>query len=139
MHQDEAVTAARDGEEQAVLATLSALLEALSDRDGDAIRKILMPEGVSAHVRDGKVFHVRFDDLPDRWTAGTMRAEERIREPLVRVDENIAVVWVAYDVYVAGEPRHWGTNIISFCKLDGSWRISGIADNGRPGARPAAP
>jgi putative lumazine-binding protein len=130
--------AAQDDEEQAVLATLSALLDAISDRDSGVLREILMPEGVSAHVRDGSVSHVRFADLPDRWTAGTVRAEERIGEPLVRVDENIAMVWVGYDVYVEGEPRHWGTNIISFCKLDGRWRISGIADNGRPGARPTA-
>jgi hypothetical protein len=137
VHHDEAA-AAQDGEEQAVLATLSSLLDAISDRDSGVIREILLPEGVSAHARDGKIYHVRFADLPDRWTAGTVHAEERIREPLVRVDEDIAVVWVAYDVYVDGQPHTWGTNIISFCKLDGRWRISGIADNGRPGARPAA-
>lgn len=136
MHHDEAAAAAQDGEEQAVLATLSALLDAISGRDSGVIREILMPEGISAHVRDGRVHHVRFEDLPDRWTAGTAHAEERIREPLVHVDENIAVVWVAYDVYVDSQPHNWGTNIITFCKLDGRWRISGIADNGRPGARP---
>jgi hypothetical protein len=129
--------AAQDGAAEAVLATLFALLDAISNRDSAVIREILMPQGVSSHVRDGGLFHVRFEDLPDRWAAGTARAEERIREPLVRVDENIAVVWVAYDVYVDGEAHHWGTNIISFCKQDGRWRISGITDNGRPGARPS--
>jgi hypothetical protein len=129
----------RDGEEKAVLATLLALLQAMSDRDKAVIGEILMPEGVSTHVRDGQVIHVRFEDLPDRLTASTVRAEERIHEPLIRVDENIAVVWVAYDVYVGGQAHHWGTNIVSFCKLDGHWRVSGIADNGRSGSRSDKP
>jgi hypothetical protein len=125
-----------ENSEQAVLATLRALFDAISDRDETVIREILLPAGISAHIRDGQVSHLRFEDLPGRWTAGTMHAEERLREPLIHVDENIAVVWVGYDVFVDGEAHHWGTNIISFCKLDGRWRISGIADNGRPGPRP---
>lgn len=138
MHQDAVAEVTRGGAEEAVLATLLALLDALSNRDKAVIREILMPEGTSTHVRDDRIFHVRFEDLPERWTAGTVRAEERIGEPLIRVDENIAVVWVPYDVYVDGEAHHWGTNIISFCKQDERWRISGIADNGRSGPRPTA-
>jgi hypothetical protein len=137
MYQDEVAAVGRDGAEEAVLATLSALLDAMSNRDKAVLQDLLMPEGISTHVRDDRIVHVRFADLPDRWTAGTMRAEERIHEPLIHVDENIAVVWVAYDVYVDGEPHHWGTNIVSFCRQDGRWRISGIADNGWPGARPS--
>jgi hypothetical protein len=139
VHQDEAAVAALGGEERAVLATLSALFEAISSRDEAVMREILLPEGMSTHVRDGRVLHLRFEDLPGQWTAGTVHAEERIGEPLIRVDENIAVVWVPYDVYVDGEAHHWGTNIVSFCKQDERWRISGIADNGRPGSRPAGP
>jgi hypothetical protein len=126
------------GEEEAILATLHALLDAIAARDAAVMREVLMPEGVSTHVRDGKILHVRFEDLPSRWTAGTVQAEERIGEPLILVDEDIAVVWAGYDVYVDGEAHHWGTNIVSFCKQDGRWRISGIADNGRPGPRSAA-
>jgi len=137
VHQDETAAAAPGGEEGAVLATLSALLDAISSRDEAVMREILMPEGMSTHVRDGRVLHLRFEDLPGQWTAGTVHAEERIGEPLIRVDESIAVVWVPYDVFVDGEAHHWGTSIVSFCKQAERWRISGIADNGRPGPRPA--
>jgi hypothetical protein len=138
VHQDGTAEVTRDEDEEAVLATLLALFDAISNRDEAVIREILMPEGTSTHVRDDKILHARFEDLPGRWTAGTVRAEERIGEPLIRVDENIAMVWAPYDVYVDGEAHHWGTNIISFCKQDERWRISGIADNGRSGPRPAA-
>ncbi len=35
-----------------------------------------------------------------------------------------------------GDVHHWGTNILSFLKQDGRWRVSAIADNGRTGPRP---
>jgi hypothetical protein len=136
MHQDETAASTQAGAEE-VLAVLSALFVAISNRDEAVLREILMPEGISTHVRDGRIFHVRFADLPGRWVAGARHIEERIREPIVYVDENIAVVWVGYDVYVDGEAHNWGTNIVSFCKQDERWRISGIADNGRPGSRPS--
>jgi hypothetical protein len=31
---------------------------------------------------------------------------------------------------------YWGTNILSFLKQDGHWRVSSVADNGRTGPRP---
>ena len=71
MHQDEAAAAALGGEERAVLATLSALFAAISSRDEAVMRQILLPEGMSTHVRDGRVLHLRFEDLPGQWTAGT--------------------------------------------------------------------
>jgi Putative lumazine-binding len=122
-------------EERAVLAALRALLDAISRRDKAAMREILMPDGGSTHVRDGRVFHMRLRDEPDRWAVGTARLEERIYEPLIRVDENIAMVWVAYDFLVDGEVHHWGTNIVSFLKQGERWLVSGIADNGRSGPR----
>jgi hypothetical protein len=124
-------------EEKAVLDTLLALFDAMARRDKATLQQILLAEGISTHATDGQILHMQFKDLIDRWTAGTVHAEERIHDPLIRVDENIAMVWVPYDVFIDGEPHHWGTNIVSFCKQDGRWRISGIADNRRPGARPA--
>jgi hypothetical protein len=124
-------------DERAVLATLRALLTAISDRDEAAMREILMPDGASVHAREGQVFHRKLADLPGRWlaVAGTARVEERIYEPLVRVDEDIAMVWAAYDFRIDGEVHHWGTDIVTFLKHDGRWRVSGIADNGRSGPR----
>jgi hypothetical protein len=61
---------------------------------------------------------------------------ERMQDPLVRVDDDIAMVWCAYDLYHDGEPHRWGTNIVSFMKTDGHWQICGITSNGRSGQRP---
>lgn len=123
-------------DEQAVLAVLRALFDAMADRDKAAMRAALVPEGWAAHSRAGRVLHVRLLDLPDRLPEGNARVEERIHDPLVRVDDDIAMVWCPYDLYVDGEPHHWGTNIVTFMKTDGRWRICGVTDNGRSGQRP---
>ena len=74
-------------------------------------------------------------DLPEKITGGTARLEERFYNPLVRVDDDIAMVWAHYDFLTDGEVHHWGTNILSFLKQDGQWRAFSVADNGRSGPR----
>jgi hypothetical protein len=123
-------------EERAVLATLQALLDAIADRDHDAMRATLMPDGGATHARGDTVTHARLSDLPDRIKAGPERLEERIHDPLVRIDHDIAMAWAPYDFLIDGEVHHWGTNIVSFLKVDGRWLISGIADNGHTGPKP---
>jgi hypothetical protein len=122
-------------DEQAVLAVLHAVLDAMEGRDRSAMRALLAPLGWAVHSRDGRVFHARLWDLFDRLPE-EIRVEERIYDPFVRIDDDIAMVWCAYDVYHDGEPHHWGTNIVTFMKSDGRWRICGITDNGRTGPRP---
>jgi hypothetical protein len=68
---------------------------------------------------------------------GDAALEERFHHSLVRVDDDVAGVWSRYDVFVDGEVHHWGTNVLSFLKQDGRWRVSAVADNGRIGPRPA--
>jgi hypothetical protein len=122
-------------DEQAVHAVLLGVLDTIGRSDKAAMCALLDPLGWAAHSRDGRVFHERLWDLPERLPEAG-RIEERIYDPLVHVDDDIAMIWCAYDVYLDGEPQHWGTNIVSFIKKDGRWRICGITDNGRSGPRP---
>jgi hypothetical protein len=98
--------------------------------------EILIPEGCATQSRDHQISHTRLRDFPEKMPGGTERLEERFYNPLVRVDDDIAMVWAQYDFLVGGEVHHWGTNILSFLKQDGRWRVSAIADNGRSGPRP---
>lgn len=123
-------------DEKAVLAVLQAVLEAMTARDEAVMRSLFTPTGWAVHSRDGRVFHERLWDLPDRLPDPGSRVEERVYDPLVRVDDDIAMIWCAYDVLHDGRPHHWGTNIVSLMRSGGRWRVCGITDNGRSGARP---
>jgi hypothetical protein len=125
-------------EEQAVLAVLQALFDAIANQDQAAMHAVLVPEGGATHSRDDRVFHTLLRDLPARLPVGATALEERIFDPLIRVDDDIAMIWAPYDFFVDGEPHHWGTNIISLIKRDGRWRITGVTDNGRSGRRPTS-
>jgi hypothetical protein len=129
--------AGRD-EEQAVLAVLQALLDAIANQDPAAMHAVLVPEGGATHSRDDRVFHTLLRELTARMPVGATTLEELIFDPLVRVDDDIAMIWAPYDFFIDGEPHHWGTNIISLLKRDGHWRITGVTDNGRSGCRPTA-
>ena len=123
-------------EEQVVLAVLQTLLDAIANRDQVAMHAVLVPEGGATHSRDDRVLHSLLRELPARMPGGTTTLEERIFDPLVRVDDDIAMIWAPYDFFIDGKPHHWGTNIISLLKRDGHWRITGVTDNGRSGRRP---
>lgn len=125
-----------DEEESAVLAVLQELFDAMARRDKPAMLRTMLPDGAGVHSRDGRIIQRRLQDIPDQIRPDTGTLEERVHDPLVRVDHDIAMAWTPYDFFVDGELTHWGTNIVTFLKLDGRWLISGIADNGRTTPKP---
>jgi hypothetical protein len=126
-------------EQKEVLAVLQALLDAMAARDKDGMRATVIPGGGVTHSRVGGAFyHETLEQLCDRIHDRVQKVEavERLYEPVVLIDDDIAMCWSPYDFLIDGEPSHWGTNIVSFLKRDGKWLISGIADNGRTTPKP---
>lgn len=123
-------------EEKVILATVQRLLDTMANRDKEGMSEILVPEGWAIQSRDHQISRTSLRDFPEKMPGGTERLDERFYNPLVRVDDDIAMVWAEYDLRVGGEVHHWGTNILIFLKQDGQWRVSAIADNGRSGPRP---
>jgi hypothetical protein len=101
-------------EEEVILATVQSLLDTVANRDKEGMSEILIPEGCATQSRDHQISYTRLQDFPEKIPGGTERLEERFYNPLVRVDDDIAMVWAQYDFLVGGEVHHWGTNILSF-------------------------
>jgi hypothetical protein len=119
-------------DEKAVLAPLQALFDGLARRDRALVMQQLLPGGSATLMRDGKPLQLTFDALADRITQpGTTSREERMYDPLVRIDDNIAIIWTPYVVTVDGKFDHCGTDIANLVRLDGKWLIAGLADNSR--------
>jgi ketosteroid isomerase-like protein len=94
-------------DEWVILGTVQRLLDTVANRDKDGMRKILLPEGQAIQSRDHQISCTPLRDLPEKITGGTARLEERLYNPLVRVDDDIAVVWAHYDFLVDGDVHHW--------------------------------
>ena len=119
-------------EQQAVLAPVSALFDGMAKHDADAIRKPLLTGGAMVLMRDGKPTQMTFEAFADRvGKPGTTHIEERIHDPLVRIDHDLAVVWAPFEFLVDGKVDHCGTDLFNLVRTDGKWLIASIADTGR--------
>jgi Putative lumazine-binding len=119
-------------DEQAVLAPITALFDGMAKRDAAAMKKPLMAGGTMVLMRDGKPVQMTFEAFAERVSKpGTTKIEERIHDPLVRIDNDLAVVWAPFDFLVDGKVDHCGTDLFNLVRTDGKWLIASIADTGR--------
>src|ERR1700727_2901763 len=81
-------------EDEAVLAAVQAMFAGMAKRDAAAIKEPLLPGGTMVLMRDGKPTQMTFEAFADRvGRPGTTKIEERIHDPLVRIDNDLAMGW----------------------------------------------
>lgn len=115
----------------AMLAPVHAFFTAMSRYDQAGMRAQVLPAGMATLMRHGKPVQLALGAFVDQVKPGKARIEERIRDPQVRMDDDIAVVWAPYVFLLDGKPHHCGTDVFNLARVDGRWLISGIADNSR--------
>jgi len=119
-------------EEQAVLAPVQAMFDGMAKRDAASIKEPLLPGGTMVLMRDGKPVQMTLETFADRvGKPGTTHIEERIHDPLVRIDNDLAVVWAPFEFLVDGKVDHCGTDLFNLVRKDGRWLIASVADTGR--------
>jgi Putative lumazine-binding len=119
-------------DEQAVLAPIKAMFDGMAKRDAAAIKEPVLPGGTMVLMRDGKPTQMTFEAFAERvGKPGTNQIEERIHDPLVRIDNDLAVVWAPFDFLVNGKVDHCGTDLFNLIRQDGKWLIASVADTGR--------
>lgn len=85
-------------------------------------------------VREGKTQVVTAD--VNRWIAGAGAAtdvwDERLVEPEVRVDGDMATVWTGYTFHVGTRFSHCGYDALQLARTSDGWKIVSIMDTRRP-------
>jgi hypothetical protein len=108
------------------------MFDGMAKRDAAAIKQPLLPGGSMVLMRDGKPAQMTFEAFADRvGRPGSSQIEERIHDPLVRIDNDLAVVWAPFDFFVNGKLDHCGTDLFNLVRQEGKWLIAAIADTGR--------
>ncbi|MCU1255954.1 MAG: hypothetical protein JWM83_2253 [Candidatus Angelobacter sp.] len=119
-------------DEQAILAPITAMFDAMAKHDAVAMKKPLLPGGGMVLMRDGKPTQMTFDAFADLvGKPGKAQIQERIHDPLVRIDNDLAVVWAPFEFLVDGKVDHCGTDLFNLVRADGKWLIASVADTGR--------
>jgi hypothetical protein len=127
-------------QDSAVLAPIDALFQGMTDRNPAAIKAAALPGTVLVLMRDGKPKQMTIEEFADHLSKpGKTHIEERIHDPLVRVDNDLAMVWAPFEFLVDGTPDHCGTDLFNLAKTDGKWLIAGIADTGSRQCAPTKP
>jgi hypothetical protein len=125
-------TRAATPDEQAVLVPINAMFDGMAKRDAAAIKAPTLPGGTMVLMRDGKPAQMTFEAFADRvGKPGKTQIEERIHDPLVRIDNDLAMVWASFDFLVDGKVDHCGTDLFNLLRTDGKWLIASVADTGR--------
>jgi hypothetical protein len=118
--------------EQDVLAPITAFFSGMAKRDAQAITAQTMPGGSMVLMRDGKPAKMTFEEFAARvGKPGKTQIEERIHDPLIRIDNDLAVVWAPFVFLADGKVDHCGTDLFNMVRVDGKWLIASIADTGR--------
>lgn len=127
-----ASTRAATPDEQAVLLPINEMFDGMAKRDAAAIKAPTLPGGTMVLMRDGKPTQITFEAFAERvGKPGKTQIEERIHDPLVRIDNDLAMVWAPFDFLVDGKVDHCGTDLFNLVRTDGKWLIASVADTGR--------
>ena len=123
---------ATTSDEQEVLAPINAMFDSMAKHDAVGLKKPLLPGGTMVLMRNGTPHQMTFDAFAEIISKpGKNQIEERIHDPLLRIDNDLAVVWAPFDFLVDGKVDHCGTDLFNLVKTDGKWLIASVADTGR--------
>lgn len=121
---------AQDAARQSVLDTVQRFFDALENKDGAALRDLHTAQGITHALRvrgDSAVVVARPHDAAIASITGSDASFlERMFDPVVHVDDHIAVVWTPYDFHVNGNFSHCGTDIFNLIRVRGDWKIASV-------------
>ncbi|WP_308517502.1 nuclear transport factor 2 family protein [Sphingomonas flavescens] len=122
-------------DQQAVLAPINAAFAAFETGDSAAMLRYVVPEGrVTAvgKVPDGsdRVRLQSFTEFAARLKPGE-GFKERITDPAIEIDGNIAMVWAPFTVEVGGKLETCGTDHFDLIRQNGEWKIMNVTFSSR--------
>ena len=124
--------------EAQVMDLVNQLFDAMRAADADAVRGLFHPDlekMASSGLQGDGVPVVRFGDLEGFATsvggASPRDFDERLGNPQIRIDDNLATVFTPYAFYLKGQLSHCGVNVFLIARTGDEWRIIGLADTRR--------
>jgi hypothetical protein len=122
--------------EAAVMAPINAMFAGLEARDGAAILAPTRPEGSATAISekaDGTraIRHLSWADFAAGIKPGPERYQEKLLDPAVEIDGDIAMVWSPYVFTIDGKPHHCGVDHFDLIRENGAWKIHNITWSSR--------
>jgi Domain of unknown function (DUF4440) len=118
-------------ESAALIVVAERLFAAMEARDTAAIRATFQPQArIVAVGREGGRTVVQ-DRGVGEFLAGLAAAPETLRErmwnPEVRIDGDLATLWAPYEFHRGERFSHCGYDAFHFVRVDGAWRVAALS------------
>lgn len=120
-----------DDDTIAVMAPINGMFAGLAARDAAAITAQLRPEGgatVASEKADGTrtIRHLSWTEFTAGIKPGPEKFEERLTDPAVEIDGDIAMVWSPYVFLIDGKPHHCGVDHFDLVREKGAWKVLNV-------------
>jgi Putative lumazine-binding len=136
-----APAAAQSSEHDAAYQVVTRLFDSMRARDTAAMRGAFVP---NASMQSLTANGVKFDGV-EAWISGIGRApaglmlDERLANPVVHVDGDLASIWVDYWFFAGDRFSHCGVDAFLLAKREGAWKVFSVVDTRRTQGCPPAP
>jgi len=121
----------------AALKVATSVFDAMRKRDTAMLKAAFAPDArltTAAAARDGAP-RVESEKLEGFVSALAQPSDsvwdERVYKPEVRIDGNLATVWMEYDFYLGSQFSHCGVDAFQLARYADGWKIVALADTRR--------
>jgi hypothetical protein len=114
-------------DEHAVFAPINLMFDGMAKRDGSEVVAAAIPAAMFVSMQYGTLAQETFVQFGTNLEAGTTHIDERIHDPLVRIDNDLAVVWAPFEFRIDGKLDHCGTDLFSLVHNNGKWLIGSLS------------
>lgn len=119
-----------------VMAPVNAFLAGIAASDPKAIAAVVRPDGGATYAvenPDGtrSITRRNWAEVAARFALGGDRFEERISDPAIESDGDIAMVWAPYVFRVNGKVQHCGVDHFDLIREGGTWKIANASWSSR--------
>ena len=118
-------------DEAAVMAPVRALLAGIAAHDAAAATARVRTDGtltVALERADGhrELRRMSWADFAAQLKPGSQQVEERLLDPAIEIDGDIAMVWSPYVFLVDGRADHYGTDHFDLVRDGGGWKVLNV-------------
>ena len=123
-------------EEGQVMMPVTTLFDGLARRDPAVVLAAMRPDAtatVATEQADGarSVRRLSAADFAAQIKPGPERLEERLTDPAVEIDGDIAMVWSPYVFTIDGKIHHCGVDHFDLVRENGRWKIANVTWSSR--------
>jgi hypothetical protein len=119
---------AGEADSAAVLATVDQLFGALASKDRAALLGAVVPEGRATWAGTDEAGRPQINSIDwttfaDRLARSSEQLRERLIDPHVHVEGDIAMIWSRYEFDRNGAFSHCGIDHFDLVRIEGRWRV----------------